>query len=278
MARNKKHGGHENLERWLVSYADFITLMFALFVVLFASSQTDKAKAQRVAESVKRALDNGEFASAVANILGGRVGDRGRSSEREPLGNTPKPQPEPPPQHLAELLPSLEYLNKELESEILAGKLRVHMEGRGLVVSLMEAAFFRSGDDAILPAMYPSIDKIASAIAALPNPVRMEGHTDSVPIHNSRFRSNWELSAARSIAMLNIFVQRCKLPASRLAVAGYADNVPVAENATADGRALNRRVDIVILNKAGFGLEPAAAPEPGHAQQGAPEAKTAGGH
>jgi chemotaxis protein MotB len=280
VAGRKKDGGHENLERWLVSYADFMTLMFALFVVLFASSETDKAKAQRVSESVRRALDQGEFASAVASILGGRVGDRGKSNPREPGGNTTKPEAEKPPQYLAELLPSLEYLNKELESEILAGKVRVHMEGRGLVVSLMEAAFFQSGDDTVLQAMYPSIDKIAAAIAALPNPVRLEGHTDSVPIHNSRFRSNWELSAARSIAMLNLFVERNKLPPSRLAVAGYADNVPVAGNDTEEGRARNRRVDIVILNKAGFGLEPGASQKSvaGDGQKGAPEAAAAGRH
>jgi len=260
VARNKKHGGHENLERWLVSYADFITLMFALFVVLFASSQTDKVKAQRVAESVQRALDKGEFISTVTTILTGS-----RISRDKTVAISESAQSEakaaPPPKQIAELLPSLEYLNKELENEIRAGKLRVHMEGRGLVVSLTEAAFFKSGDDVILPAMYPSIDKIAKAIAELPNPVRMEGHTDSVPIHNSRFRSNWELSAARSIAMLKLFVERCKLPARRLAAAGYADNIPLASNDTEEGRARNRRVDIVILNKEGFGMEPVPAPD-----------------
>ncbi len=263
MARRKKHGGHENLERWLVSYADFITLMFALFVVLFASSQTDKAKAQRVAESVQRALDKGEFATAVATILtGSKTGlDKSNAMMKGAGAAQTETKAAPTPKQIAELLPSLEYLNKELEKEIRAGKLRVHMEGRGLVVSLTEAAFFRSGDDAVLPAMYPSIDKIAEAIVALPNPVRMEGHTDSIPIHNSRFRSNWELSAARSIAMLKLFADRCKLPARRLAAAGYADNVPLASNDTEEGRARNRRVDIVILNKEGFGMEPAPVGE-----------------
>ncbi len=267
MARRSKHGGHENLERWLVSYADFITLMFALFVVLFASSQTDKNKAQRVAESVKRALENGGIASTLAGILGRTPDDKeeGNALMKDSNGLKTEPKPAKVPQQLAELLPSLEYLNAELKPEIQAGKLQLHMEARGLVVSLMESAFFASGDDAILPAMYPSIDKIASAIAKLPNPVRLEGHTDSVPIHNIRFDSNWELSAARSVAMLKLLTSRCGLPASRLAVAGYADNVPLAENDTEEGRARNRRVDVVILNKTGYGMEPtttAAKPPP----------------
>lgn len=271
MARRSKHGGHENLERWLVSYADFITLMFALFVVLFASSQTDKNKAQRVAESVKRALEDGGFASTLAGMLGRNQDEAKRG--KEPAKGLSDVKTESTPakvsEQLAELLPSLEYLNAELKPEIQAGKLQLHMEARGLVVSLMEAAFFASGDDAILPAMYPSIDKIASAIAKLPNPVRLEGHTDSVPIHNVRFESNWELSAARSVAMLKLLTWRCGLPASRLAIAGYADNAPLADNDTEEGRARNRRVDVVILNKTGYGMEPAttaAKPPPPNTQ------------
>jgi chemotaxis protein MotB len=147
------------------------------------------------------------------------------------------------------------------------------MEARGLVVSLMEAAFFRSGDDAVLPAMHSSIGKIAEVIAKLPNPVRLEGHTDSVPIHNQRFRSNWELSAARSVAMLELLSAKYGLPMARLSVAGYAENVPLADNQTEEGRARNRRVDIVILNKMGYELEPAAEKTPAK-----PPAPAAAGH
>ena len=109
------------------------------------------------------------------------------------------------------------------------------------------------------PGTYPSVEKIARAIAALPSQVRLEGHTDAVPIHNPRFRSNWELSAARSIAMLDLLVSRFGIPAQRLAVAGYADTVPVESNDTETGRAHNRRVDIVILNEHGLSPEPKPA-------------------
>lgn len=263
MARKKNQGGHENLERWLVSYADLLTLMFALFVVLFASSQSDRGKAQKMAESVRKALEEGQVTTVIAGILGG-------SAEKKAKGNA-EVAAKPPKaeaaqggqgrQALAELLPALEYLNRELKAEIAAGKLQVHMEGRGLVVSLAEAAFFPSGEATLLPATYDSLDKIAAVIRDLPNPVRLEGHTDSVPIHNSRFRSNWELSAARGIAMLELLTTRCKIPVSRLAVAGYADNVPLAPNDTEQGRARNRRVDIVVLNKVGYDVEPVSGDE-----------------
>jgi chemotaxis protein MotB len=102
----------------------------------------------------------------------------------------------------------------------------------------------------------PGLGKVAAAIAQVPNPVRLEGHTDSRPIHTARFHSNWDLSAARSIALLKILSERFGLPATRLSVAGYADTAPVAANDTEEGRTRNRRVDIVVLNQQGMQGEP----------------------
>jgi len=123
---------------------------------------------------------------------------------------------------------------------------------------LREAAFFASGDDTVDPGSYPIIEKVAAVVKALPNPVRLEGHTDSVPIHNSRFRSNWELSAARSIAMLELLSERFGVPRPRMAVAGYAENAPADTNDTEEGRAHNRRVDVVVLATDAARSEPAA--------------------
>ncbi len=282
MGRQKKHGEHANHERWLVSYADFITLLFAFFVVMFASSQADKGKAQQVSESVRKALEEGYAVARIAAILGGTVDDvgKGNAMMRGPGGTkkgqdkqVPKPQPEQAEPVPAELLPSLEFLSRELEEEIRAGKLQLSLEPRGLVVSLPQAAFFPTGEDTIAPAMYPSLEKIARVIEKLPNPVRLEGHTDSVPIHNQRFASNWELSTARGIAVLKLFTTRFGIPAQRLAVAGYADNVPVDSNDTEAGRARNRRVDIVILNRAGLLREPVPhLPQPPAGKSEAPAA------
>lgn len=261
MKRRRRFTGHENLDRWLVSYADFITLMFAFFVVMFAASQTDKERAKQVSESVRKALEEGNITAMIAGILGGTIGEKGRGNAMlKGPGGTKVERAEAEKkknEQWADLIPSLELLTHELESEISAGKLQVGLTPRGLVVSLMEAAFFATGEDIIQPVMYASIEKIGSAIRKLPNPVRLEGHTDSVPIHNSRFRSNWELSAARGIAMLEFLKRRCGVAEGRLAVAGYADTVPMESNETEEGRARNRRVDVVVLNQAGFASEPA---------------------
>ena len=263
MSRKKKHAAHENHERWLVSYADFITLLFAFFVVMFASSQADKGKAQQVSDSVKKALEEGKMASMVAAILGGSVDDKGQGNAmmKGPGGMKPRKQ-EPQDGRVAELLPSLKFLETELKHEIEAGQMQIHLEARGLIVSLRQAAFFPSGEDSIAKETYPSIEKVATAIRKLPNPLRLEGHTDSVPIHNSRFRSNWELSAARSIAMLELLTTRFTIPPARLAIAGYAETVPVDSNDTEEGRARNRRVDLVILNQFGVDTEPSPASSP----------------
>jgi len=252
LARKKKHEGHANHERWLVSYADFITLLFAFFVVMFASSQTDKAKARAISESVSQALDKGGVQAMVHEVLGGTVDEKGSGNAqmKGPGGSEPKNvPPPPPPSNAAELLPKLQYLSEALKAEIKAGKLEIKQGERGLVISLQQAAFFPSGDDTIDPQTFTAIDKIATLFRDSPNPIRLEGHTDSRPIHTERFHNNWELSAARGIAMLDLLSTRFGIPHQRLAVVGYADTVPKASNETEEGRARNRRVDIVILNQ-----------------------------
>ncbi len=254
MPRRRGLLGHENHDRWLVSYADFITLMFAFFVVMFASSQADRAKIKRVAQSVTEALENGALGKSSkpnpADFAGGL-----KNLKFDP------PPPQPAGAQAAELLPSLHYLETQLSHEIAGGKMRVTLEGRGLVISLQQATFFPSGEDAIDPATYPSLEKVATAIRQLPNPVRLEGHTDAMPIHTTRFRSNWDLSAARAIAVLDLLTNRFQVPLQRLAVAGYAETIPIASNGTEQGRSRNRRVDIVILSRQQLATEPAAAAE-----------------
>ena len=255
----KKQEEHENHERWLVSYADFITLLFAFFVVMFATSQTDKSKAQQVADSVNRALEGDSLKAMVSVILGGTIDDKGQGNAQHkgPGGARPaiKSAGANSNGQIAELLPSLKVLTKELEQEVKNGKLQISMGVRGLTISFTQAALFPSGEDVIAEDTYPSILKIATAIQQIPNPVRLEGHTDAIPIHNSRFRSNWELSAARSIALLELLT-RDGVPKDRLSIAGYADTAPVEDNQTEEGRKRNRRVDIIILNETGVKGEP----------------------
>jgi chemotaxis protein MotB len=258
-SRRKEAPEPENHDRWLVSYADFITLLFAFFVVMFATSQTDKSKAQQISDSVKKALAGQPLASMVSAILGPGPPGKARPSGHE-LTHAPPPTPdlkklsEPAP--LAELIPSLTILSRELADEIKSGRMQISMGPRGLTVSFRQAALFPSGEDVIATQAYGSIEKVARAMKLIPNPARLEGHTDALPIHNSHFKSNWELSAARSIALLELLTKTFDVPADKISIAGYAETAPVADNETDDGRSRNRRVDIVILNEAGSKGEP----------------------
>lgn len=261
MKRNHA-AAHENHERWLVSYADFITLLFAFFVVMFASTQADKAKAKAVSDSVREALEHGQFTNAISIVLG-----RGKhQTDKQPAPAPPARPPDntpAPANHPPDLVKSLESLQRGLEFELKAGKIQLKLEARGLVISLREAAFFASGDDAVEQDSYPILEKIAAVVADLPNAIRLEGHTDSIPIHNSRFRSNWELSAARSIAMMELLSRRFQIAPARMSVAGYADHVPEDTNETEEGRAHNRRVDVVVLSAEAQRVEPQSAVAPG---------------
>jgi chemotaxis protein MotB len=253
MRRRRPPHSHENHERWLISYADFITLLFAFFVVMFASSQTDRKK---VGDAVKRAF-SGQTAK-VSAVLGGTVDDIGvGNAMRTGPGGSQIYSPVPPSK---ELLPSQEFLDRELAKQISGGQLSIHMEARGMVISLRDAGFFVSGSDELSPGIFPVLEKISETLLKTINPVRLEGHTDSIPIHSARFSSNWELSTARGIATLEALNTRFGVPMERLAVAGYASNFPVESNETPEGRAKNRRVDIVILSQAGSVSLPSLSP------------------
>ncbi len=257
MPRRKK-AEHANHERWLVSYADFITLLFAFFVMMYAHSQTDRQQAARISQAFREAMAEGRISHALSRLM---------KSEQ---ARAPRPEDKAGPAMMAagrtdkgvELLPSLRQLSETLKKEIDAGRLEVRMEKRGLVISLREATFFPSGGDTVEPSTLPVLEAIAKEIQKHPNPIRLEGHTDSVPIHTARFRSNWDLSAARGIAMLELFEERFGIDRTRMAIAGFADTAPMASNGTEEGRRRNRRVDIVVLNEEGAMGEPEQHREP----------------
>jgi chemotaxis protein MotB len=266
MAFKKEAPPPENHERWLVSYADFITLLFAFFVVMFASSQTDKGRAKQISEAVEKALDNGKTVGmppAVAKILGGTVDDKGQGNAmmKGPGGAVHSPK-DTPDIAVVELLPSLQRLTKDLEDDIKAGKLEMRLEARGLVISLKQSAFFPSGQDALEKANIPTIKKVADVIRDLPNSIQLEGHTDAIPIHNSRFKSNWELSCARAIAVMDVLVNTFALEQGRFSIVGRAETSPVDTNETPEGRSRNRRVDVIIVNSLKLKAAQATKPTP----------------
>lgn len=240
MATNRRHRSHggANHERWVISYADFVTLLFAFFVVLFATSNADRAKARAVSEAVKAAFSEKTYATVADSKIDKTKGQL----PKEDLSSTEA------------------LLRQQLKDEIRKGEIELHRESRGLVISFKQAGIFDSGDATVKDSALPSMAKLASAMEQIPNQVRLEGHTDNQPIYNDHFKNNWELSSARSIAFLQIITGKFHMPMDRLAVSGYADVVPIADNSTEEGRAKNRRVDVVILSASAAGFEPEATP------------------
>lgn len=256
MRDRRRPPAHISHERWLVSYADFVTLLFAFFVVLYASSQVDKRKALKLSDAIETAFQQlGVFQNDPANT--------GKSQGHMTLpGNTN--QAAAPAENLSRLAISslgLQEVNhkqedfdviraeleKALAAEIKRNEVALRMDHDGLVVSLREVGFFDSGSAAIKPGAENAFSRVASILQEHSCAVRIEGHTDNVPIHTSQFASNWELSTARATEIVKVLIETYGISADRLSAAGYAEFHPVAGNDNTKGRQLNRRVDIVIL-------------------------------
>jgi len=246
MSRKKKHD-HVNHERWLVSYADFITLLFAFFVVLFASSQANKAKQTELSAAMQTAFSPlGVFE---AHSKTPPIADN-RSA---PATTTPAVVSLPLPSVRIETAEETEkHLNKLLAQQVAAGHIppgsvTMRITAEGLVISLHEFGFFPSGSAQVRAASLPMLASLAATLPA--GPLRIEGHTDNVPIHTAQFATNWELSTARATAIARLLLEHGPMDPANVSAAGYAEFHPVASNATADGRAQNRRVDIILLRR-----------------------------
>jgi len=254
MAR-RKTAPKENHERWLVSYADLVTLLFAFFVVMFASTQTDHARAKQISQGVENALKSGATPPRIAAILGGAVDDKGRGNAMLLGPALPRLAAERTEAPLKDLQDAAALLRSRLQKEIGDGAVDIRVEERGVIIGLNSAVFFSTGGDTINAGVYPTLKEVADILNRLPNALRLEGHTDSLPINTPRFPSNWELSAARSIAMLRIFNERLGVARERMAIVGYADTAAIDSNETEQGRRRNRRVDIVIVSELGLRAE-----------------------
>jgi chemotaxis protein MotB len=258
MSRRKRRASHSNHERWLVSYADFITLLFAFFVVLYASSQVDKRKVGKLALAIQvafqemgvfqastteipidatdpmpfskaQAIENAERTASIGHIASNSEGALGATQEN---GDLAKLQSE---------------LETTLSAEIKRKEIAMRREPDGLVISLREVGFFESGSAQMKSASQGALDRIARMLRQRDYRVRIEGHTDNAPIHTAQFPSNWELSTARATEIVRLLIVKDGFGPDRLSAAGYAEYHPVAVNRTAEGRGMNRRVDIVVL-------------------------------
>lgn len=260
--RQKKPEKEPNHERWLISYADFITLLFAVFVTLYAMSQTDKRKMDQLVASLRESFGYVKTGASAEKLnLTESTDLRSIPSIRQQV-LTPglrNSQPEPSPALAQASLKEFQQIKADIEAHLkksgAQNKVNVDITKRGLVVSLKEAGFFDSGDATVKRESVLLLAMVGRSLAGYSNPVRIEGNTDDVPISSGKYRSNWELSTARATNIVHYLIENYKFRPAKISAVGYGEFRPIADNGTEAGRAKNRRVDIVLLAKESEGGE-----------------------
>lgn len=274
MARKTRHEEHENHERWLVSYADFITLLFAFFVVMYSVSSVNEGKYRVLSDSLTAAFRAPPHSSELVQ-LGERSEGPGIAVPVQgipslialPIPQQPEPQPdakhirepEPAPDKVSDdtktaggdgIEPQLTQIADEIVtamgSLIDDDLISVRRDKRWLEVEIKSSILFPSGSSRLAPAAFEMLESLAQILARFPNPIHVEGFTDNVPIHTVQFLSNWELSAARAASVVHLFTDYGVAP-NRMAAIGYGEYKPMSDNATPEGRAKNRRVVLVVM-------------------------------
>lgn len=237
-----KEPGHE---RWLVSYADFITLLLAFFVSLYSVTRLDHEQLAEAQESIQQAIH-----SFVPRIRPRLISENTRPVWKD------ESLPLPPPPEAGRFLgkprayEQLRQLQQKLEAFLKnrpeAGDIQIHTTAQGTLIRFRDLLFFDSGKATLRPAVYPLLQELAAILRKIPNEIMVEGHTDNRPIHTIQYPSNWELSTARAAALVRYFIEQGHLDPRRLSAAGYGKYRPVADNRQESGRQANRRVDIII--------------------------------
>jgi chemotaxis protein MotB len=244
MARRHRHEEHENHERWLVSYADFITLLFAFFTVLYATSDADVKKQHEFEKSVRT-----QFAGFGSGIDGDAMSPFGNADPRNRRLIVPIEGFPPTGASAGEVRNAVENrLEKDMdqdERETSVGGLR--HDTVGVRIELAASKFFATGSADIRTTSIAALDKVARIVKDSNRKVIIEGHTDDQPIHTTEFPSNWELSAARATKIVRYLILRHQIPASRLTAVAYAEQKPIVPNDSDANRAKNRRIEILIV-------------------------------
>ena len=248
MARKKKHGPpHEEEagEAWLLPYSDLMTLLLALFIALFAISQTDQTKVTAMAQAFSSAFNMG--GPSFFNQMGPNPGRQAEMMSSEDKGNAA---------YIKENQ-TLEQVKKELDDYIQQNQLNEDLStaltDEGLMIRIKEKALFPSGSASLVAESQQIGPVVAGLLASIPQRVIISGHTDNVPISNAQFPSNWELSSQRAMTFMKfIFSLNEKINPARFSAIGYSEYRPIADNATEEGRTQNRRVEILIARSAQF--------------------------
>ncbi|WP_018150177.1 flagellar motor protein MotD [Leeia oryzae] len=246
MPRRRREEEHENHERWLVSYADFITLLFAFFVVMYAISQVNEGKYRVLSDSLVQAFQNDGGPMRIITIE--KPGGQSAKGVEGKVKIVPVPASETPQakavkQHMSGLAGNLQDILKPLVDE---GQVRVNQTARGIAVEINASVLFAPADAKLADSSTKALGAVADLLAKEKNSVQIEGYTDNVPIKSSQYPSNWELSSARASSVVRLFMEH-GVDQSRLSAIGYGENRPLTDNTTEAGRARNRRVQVTIL-------------------------------
>lgn len=266
MARKPKHEEHLNAEAWAIPYGDLITLLLAFFVVMYSMSSVNEGKYRILSDSLVAAFRGAP--RTISPITSTKESARGSQlAGVRPTAllklRDPRPIPSGPERRggtaaAAPLVRMAEQVRGALQGMIDSRLVEVRQSDRQLEVEIKADILFASGQAELAPAALPVIDELARILAPFPHAVRVEGHTDDLPIRTAAYPSNWELSAARAAHVVRQLTQR-GVAAARLQVAGFGAERPVGDNGAAAGRNANRRVVLVIMEPAGDGAAKGAA-------------------
>jgi chemotaxis protein MotB len=245
MAKKPKHEEHENHERWLVSYADFITLLFAFFVVLYSISRVDNKRMAQVTQSIKFALHfKGTGGIAQMPLFEGPPVDGGKCKTQRGMDERPKTKQREAAEKARKRMEK--KLKIYLQMRPQPSAVQVETERDRMTVRLSASHFFDPSQAAIRPEMIPILDLIAEELATLNMPLRVEGHTDENRLGSGRFRHNWELSTSRAAAVASYLEGAHHMEGKQLSAAGYGSTRPLVTGRTAAAREANRRVEMVV--------------------------------
>lgn len=233
-------GGGPSHERWLLTYSDMITLLMIFFIIMYVISSVNQAKFEALADSLNIALEGGAgiFDNVGPSMMDGKTAGVSAVTEDQMLAELQKD------------------LAQYLEQEGLSGTVSLSREERGLVISFQEMILFQKGKNTLTPEAKEIVDKVGKLLKDVPNYIRVEGHTCDLPINNEAFRSNWELASARATTVVHEFINHSGLEPERLSVTAYSEYRPRVKNDSESNRALNRRVDIVVLSSKYADIEP----------------------
>jgi len=247
MARKKYEEEHENHERWLVSYADFITLLFAFFVVMYAISQVNEGKYKILATSLISAFGKAPISTAPVIVQVAGVGPQQASSPKIPI--MPTPHNNDALRHEKERMTGMARdIMQVLAPLVQQGKVRVTQTSIGVNVEINANVLFAPGDAKLSTESEQTLTAIAQVLKEDDHAIQIEGHTDNSVINTALYPSNWELSAVRASAVARLFNNQ-GIVEGRLTAVGHSSNQPVDTNDTPEGRLRNRRVDVMILSR-----------------------------